>query len=222
MTNVFIMNLGYDIPVKLFSFHFILFASIILFTDIKRLINVFIKNEDAPKVKHFRPFKLGKGDKRVINGLKLFFIIGLIGLFSFFSLTRNVYKEKPTLYGIWEVALFKKNGDTIAPLATDHERWKYLIIDFNDRVTVKTMDATEHRFKFGIDSTSHQIKMHKKDIKLLDDFNFKYQKPNPYFLELEGKVEEDSLYILFSKKDLNDFRLNSRGFHWINEYPYNR
>ena len=222
MLNVFVMNLSYDIPVKLFSLHFIVFASIIFLTDIKRFIYIFIKNKTATKVNHYKPFHLDKGDKKIVNGIKAFFLIAFIGLFTFFSSRRSSQKEKPPLYGIWEVALFKKNNDTLLPLTTNHERWRYLIIDFRRRVTVKAMDDTNKRYEFSIDTITRQIRMHEKEVELLDGFNFKYKKPNPYFLQLDGKIEDDSLHILFSKKDLNDFRLNNRGFNWINEYPYNR
>jgi hypothetical protein len=41
-------------------------------------------------------------------------------------------------------------------------------------------------------------------------------------LYLEGQLAKDSVRIWFLSQDLNSFRLLSRGFHWINEFPNNR
>ncbi|MNT91584.1 hypothetical protein D3C72_2327080 [compost metagenome] len=41
-------------------------------------------------------------------------------------------------------------------------------------------------------------------------------------LILSGLKGKDSITVSFKKKDLKDFRLINRGFHWVNEHPYNR
>jgi len=223
MLNVLFMNLSYDIPVKIFSFHLILLASVIFFSDFNRFFKAFFKNETVQKVTVYKPFKIDKDVKKVFNGLKLLFIISLVGLFSFLGYSRvktnGESREKPYLYGIWEVSTFKKNNETLPPLITDTKRWRYLIIDFKGRAVVKTMDGVNHSYNFKPDSIVKKISIHKEKE---DTYNFIYKNPNALFLQLDGKIDEDSLHIILSKKDLNDFKLNSRGFNWINEYPYNR
>ncbi len=41
-------------------------------------------------------------------------------------------------------------------------------------------------------------------------------------LLLSGKLYNDSVMIEMKKYDLNNFRLISQGFRWVNEYPFNR
>lgn len=41
-------------------------------------------------------------------------------------------------------------------------------------------------------------------------------------LILSGLTEKDSISVSFKRKDLKDFKLINRGFHWVSEYPYNR
>ena len=43
-----------------------------------------------------------------------------------------------------------------------------------------------------------------------------------YELTIEGILNQDSLKIKLKKKSENQFILVSRGFHWVNEYPFNR
>jgi hypothetical protein len=52
--------------------------------------------------------------------------------------------------------------------------------------------------------------------------NFIYSIPGENDLLLIGKLNDDSVLIRMKKYDLNNFRLVSRGFHWVNEYPLNR
>ncbi|TWF34906.1 hypothetical protein FHW36_110105 [Chitinophaga polysaccharea] len=40
-------------------------------------------------------------------------------------------------------------------------------------------------------------------------------------LMLESKMNGDSLHIALKQQDLNAMPLISRGFHWVNEYPFN-
>jgi len=42
------------------------------------------------------------------------------------------------------------------------------------------------------------------------------------YLVLKGMWKKDSVYIKMRQLDPNNFRLLKRGFHWVNEFPYNR
>lgn len=225
MTNVFMMNLCYDIPVKLFSFHLLGLGFILLLTDFKRLYNVLFRNTTVKKTTFFSPYS---HDKEVVKTIKYLKIVLAIGLSGFFIQKNYSYSEKrkapnntSKLYGIWETQYFIKNNDTIPALITDTNRWHYLIIDLKNRTTIKTMDGDTNHYNIQIDSTSRNIDFHKlkSDSK---DFNFTYNLKNKDQLRLQGIINTDSLNIIFSYKDENDFLLPTRGFNWINETPFNR
>lgn len=48
MTNVFILNMSYDVPVKIFSLNLLLMSCFLLLPELRRLTNVFILNRPAP------------------------------------------------------------------------------------------------------------------------------------------------------------------------------
>ena len=52
--------------------------------------------------------------------------------------------------------------------------------------------------------------------------NLDYSFPNKDILVLTGKLDDDSVTIEMKKYDLNNFLLINRGFHWVNEYLFNR
>ena len=49
-----------------------------------------------------------------------------------------------------------------------------------------------------------------------------YRSPSPEELVLEGRYNGEPIVATLRKRPLPSFLLNERGFHWINEYPYNR
>ena len=171
----------------------------------------------------FSPDKLKFNPRNEVIGC--FQVQSLVSFISFNFYTteshRGNNRKKPLLYGIWEASYFIKNGDTLQPLTTDDFRWRYLIVDLKDEATVKTMDDLKHQYKFITDSTSQKIMIHKKYSET-EDYNFNYKNPNSEFLQLDGIIESDTLRIILFRKDHKKFNLNSRGFNWINERPYNR
>jgi hypothetical protein len=46
--------------------------------------------------------------------------------------------------------------------------------------------------------------------------------PDSDHVVVEGKINGDSLYARLRRVDTSKLLLNSRGFHWINENPFNR
>jgi len=223
MTHVAVMNFMFDIPVKLFSVHLILMALVILMTDSKRFIKVFVKNESIEKFSFYHPINEDSYHKFIFwiktGGLALAIITCIIMGYTIEESGRE--RTKPYLYGIWEASTFIKNGDTIPPLITDAKRWRYLIIDKKATSTVKTMDDKKHYFGFVVDSAVQKIKMYDNTRKT-DAYNFVYSYPNYSNLELNGVLKNDTLKVLFSRKDIDSFLLHSRGFHWINETPLNK
>ena len=49
-----------------------------------------------------------------------------------------------------------------------------------------------------------------------------YRQPQSELLEMEGKLDGKTIRAKLHKTDPRSFLLISRGFHWINEYPFNR
>jgi len=222
MIHVAVMNFMFDIPVKIFSVHLALFAFFIFSTDLKRFIHIFISNKPTESYEYYNPIK-DQTYHKVIFWVKLIFIIVLSSIFLVQGLGNDISKNnknKPYLYGIWEVSYFIKNNDTLQPIITDTERWRYLIIDQKKKAIIKTMDDVKHHYNFEVDSTKNKIMMHKEGSN--NSCYFEYFKPNSKSLELHSFVDNDSLKIILSKKDLKGIILHSREFYWINERPYNR
>jgi hypothetical protein len=224
MTNVAAMNFSYDIPVKIFSVNLVVLSVYLACFDLPRLINLFLLNRPADAAQLAMP-----GPKKWKMYLQYGIKTLVIAYMLYGSLwnavqTRHEYGDlapKPPLYGIYNVADFLKNRDTILPLTTDTARWKQIIITSKNYATVKTMTDSVRRMRLGID-TVLKVATFKdfRDTTLV--YSFQYQVPQTGKLMFTGKFGADSLIISTNRFDENNFRLVNRGYHWINEYPYNR
>ncbi|MBJ6367720.1 DoxX family protein [Snuella sedimenti] len=220
MTHVVIMNFTYDIPVKIFSIHLTLMALFIFSTDLKRFIKIFITNKPIRSYDYFNPIK-NKTYHKIILWTKCILIIAFFSIFFVQSYGNNRGKSntnKPPLYGVWEVTEYIKEGDTLQPLITDTERWRYLIIEQANHAIAKTMNDVNHSFKFKTDTINKKVMIYSPGTKS-ETYNFKYELLNNEILTLKGDLYLYNLEIKLRKKDL---LLDSRDFHWINEKPFNR
>lgn len=224
MSNVAMLNFSYDVPVKLYSVHLLLFAFFLLAKDARRLAEFFILNRPVLATDLTPPYS----DKRIDRGrvaIKILFI-GYV-LFTSTSqvvalqTTRGRRTLQPPLYGIYDARTFIRNGDTLAPVITDSTRWRKLLVDVNDRVSIKYMNDKLERIGFRPDTVAKTI-----TIFALADTSQKsvlyYAQPAKDELVLRGRLRNDSLHIQMKRLDPNNFLLIKRGYHWINERPFSR
>jgi hypothetical protein len=225
MVQVAMMNFTFDIPVKLFSIHLVLMAMVLFVSDSKRFFYAFVKDKKYSFQTSYHPIK-EKDYHYMVFWIKL---VGLIFVISFaiifgYNTEKKMGPNNPAnlseFYGIWETKHFIKNGDTLLPLLTNNDYWRYLILEQKGKSSVKTMENRLEPYYFEVDTLAKKVSMYSPN-KDKDSLNMDYQfRINS--LELKGVLDGDSLNVFLTLKDLNDFPLKSRGFRWINERPYNR
>ena len=223
MSNVLMMNLTYDIPVKLVSAHLVFMALILLFANGLNVFDFFFKNKKIEPVEFYSPFKQGTFSKIILFSKRLVaFVVLLIVVFQMlikFEATEQL-KEKSEFYGIWETQQFIKNKDILHPLTTDNYRWRYLIIDQKNKAAVKKMTDSIDRYQFQIYPDVNEI-IFKNETDSISH-HFSYSLIDSLSLELNGSLYGDSISIQLKRKPISDFRLINRGFHWVNETNYNK
>ena len=223
MFNVFMMNMSYDVPVKLFSFQLMIMGLYIAMIDYRRLLNVFFLNRVAEPAPDDHVFQ----DKR--RNVVLVLQILLVGymVISQINGSLNAQKQygtkrpKPALYGVYEVEQFTKNRDTLLPLTTDLVRWKRLLIDYVHFVSVIKMDDKVKRFNSEIDTVKQQFTWTVGQ-DTVNRYIMSYQLTGDSLLRIDGVLEGDTLGIDLKRYPLENFGLLNRGFNWVNEVPYNR
>ncbi len=224
MTQVFMLNMTYDVPVKLFSFHLILLSLFLLAPDIKRLLDLFFLNRPVRPSTQFPLFATPRAN-RIAVVVQIVFGIWLMGMNAYGSwILWHQYgggSPKSALYGIWNVEQLTVDGQPRPALMSDHDRWRRVIFDVPTRTAFQKMDESLARFGASIDTKDNTLKLTKND-----DPNWKasftYARPAPDRLVLDGEIDGHKERMELQLVDRGKLLLVSRGFHWVQEYPFNR
>jgi hypothetical protein len=244
MSNVFMINIGYGVPVKLWALHLLLFAGFLLLPDVRRLLDLFVLNrpvEPAPRSRLTRrPWA-----NRLIWGLQ--WVLGLYVLGSTMAsvrpFRRAVERMAVTnpLHGIWRVDEFVLDGEPQSPLLTDSVRWQRVVISSPQTLSIQDMDGrfsphavaldTASRTlwikRIRVDSTSSpwwsewqstQVGRPKLDAASpwRDAIALTYDRQEPGAMTWEGVLNGHRLRVALKKED-RTFMLVTRGVHWIKD-----
>ncbi|MFZ0638239.1 MAG: hypothetical protein WAN33_00110 [Candidatus Acidiferrales bacterium] len=228
MTQVFLLNMTYDVPVKLLSFNLILFSLFLIAADADRLANVFFLNRSAAP-EELRPLFHKAWANRTVLIAQIVFGLVVAGMTLYGSvqgISQYGWKSpKPALYGIWEAKQFAVDGQERAPLVTDLLRWRRVTFDSFGTIrafaTVYSMDDTAHPYGFVIDTAKKTVTLTKASDKNWKA-NFAYERTTPTELVLDGTMDNHKIHAQFEQVDVSKFLLLSRGFHWVQERGMNR
>lgn len=221
MSNVFMLNMSYDIPVKLYSGNLLLMSFFLLSPDLKRLARLFIFNRSVESVDYkplFRNSRLNVASKL----LAVTFIIFITVISLMESQDNKIYYEnlrkQTALYGIWIVDEFEVEGEIKPPLLTDETRWRRVIFQFPTSMAIQRMNEKSKIYDTLVNTVDKTIDIKGEDQK----GKFSYERPNAETLSFQGKLNDKETKIKFHRLDEKSFLINNRGFNWINENPYNR
>jgi uncharacterized membrane protein YphA (DoxX/SURF4 family) len=224
LTQVFVLNMCYDVPVKLLSFHLILLAAFLLAPELPRLARLFVLGR-APGPSTEPPLFARRRANRVALALQVVFGVLLVAGNAFS--VRSVWysfgggSPKSPFYGIWDVNEFSVDGQPRAPLLTDPDRWRRAIFVYPTRVSLQHMDDSFARFGSSINSTEKTLALTKDGDKNWKA-NLRFQRPSQDQLTLDGDMDGHKIRVALRHVDPAKFLLVSRGFHSVQEYPFSR
>jgi hypothetical protein len=223
--NIMAINYCFDVPVKLLSTFLVLMCLFLLIRETPRLINFFFKNKEA-QPSNLSPHQFKTKWKNITLCVIKYVLIVYIVLGDFISAVQASHQygdkaKKPPLYGIYNVVTFVRNKDTLPPLTTDTVRWSKLIISYEGGVQIKFMNDTMRYYASAIDTVKRKMVINAYG-DTLHKFHFTYTLLKPDMMLLKGNWKKDSVLMQLHQQDVNNFPLIKRGFHWVNEFPFNR
>lgn len=221
--EVWMLNMTYDVPVKLFSFHLILMSVFLLAPNIRRLVDFFLKGRPAQLAPEPALGRSPRAQRNWVVAQRVFaayvITVGLLGSITGWN-TYGGGGPKSPLYGIWSVERMSVDGVEQPPLTTDSTRWKHVIFQQLDgAATFQRMNDNFRGFQSKIDTVAHTLALTagpgKPDV-------LKYQRPDRNRLLLDGTMQSKRVHLELAWRDPDAFQLRSRGFHIISETPFNR
>ena len=224
MIQVFMLNMTYDVPVKLFSFHLILMSLFLLAPESQRLADFLVGNRTVGPSTQPPLFSTSRAN-RIALAAQITLGIWMLGVTAYGAWTDwhtfGGGRPKSPLYGIWTVDELSIDGQLRSPLLTDNDRWHRAVFDSPERMSFQRMDDSFARYGASINANEKTLELTKDSDKNWKA-HFTFQRAARDRLILDGNLDSHKIHLQLQLVDHTKFLLVSRGFHWIQEYPFNR
>jgi hypothetical protein len=229
--NVVMINLAYDVPVKLFASHLLFGCLFLLALDSKRLLRFLVLNQPTPATAAYEPAFSKTWQRWGAIAVKVFLVYTI--LYIPFMSTRQRYAaaaapqpQGPLPSGVYDVRQYVVNHDTIPVSSTDTLRWRDLIIDNAGAGSINTSDQVfwqrYHRgyFRYRTNAAQHTAAVWKTSAIPRDStflFAMRYERPDSNTIRLHTVIRGDSVHVELVRVSRH-FQLTERQFHWVSEY----
>lgn len=217
MTNVVMLNFCYDVPVKLYSTQLLIMAGVIALPRARALIAAVLgraTSEAPPRVRMARRWERA-------------WLIGKLGMIA--SIAWSVYSSfagRPNrndhvheLYGTWIVDTFIADGIEHPPLTTDPDRWRACTANPRS-LGIALMTGEREGGGLKVDAERRTITLEPSGKTGAKTETWTYTRPSPDHLVIDGVHGGKYLHVALHLAPASP--LLTRGFHWINEVPFNR
>jgi hypothetical protein len=232
MANVVMLNVCYDVCVKLGSLHILLLALVLLAPDARRLVDFFVCNRVV------RPADLGPylGHKylhRAVVGIKFLLISSLLIYLAWDTYTsyhrqRSARDRDPTPPDGWyRVLSLSANARRLPVLRPEECRWRTVSLQ-GEYVILGSVDGSAARFKAQGDLLSDPTSLVRVNARNVPIPGAAPIGPLSLTINddrkatLRGVIHGREIVAELERRNRNDFPLTSRGFRWIIEEPYFR
>ncbi|MFI5498937.1 DoxX family protein [Nocardia asteroides] len=226
MAQVFLLNLTFDVPVKMLSGHLLLMSLVLLAPQARRLANVLVLERDSGPMTQPALFDSPRRNRwasvaQVAVGLWVAASCVYLGSQSWTEYGGGV--PKPELYGIWEVTEFTADATPVPALATDPLRWQRLIVDAGS-AGYQRMDDTIVRVAADFDTEAHTMTLTAAPTAPGEGpaavTTFVVDRPAEDRLALRGELDGRPVTLTLARLDLDSFPLRGTGFRWVQNNPY--
>ena len=229
--NVVMINLSYDVPVKLYSSHLLLAALFLLAMDAPRLMNFLVLNRPTAATHLYdQPFTTpwqiwGSRAVKVFFALQLVYLPFVRG-YERFQTAQAAPKPGAFRTGVYDVTRFVVNGVLHPATPADTLRWQDVIFDSNGAGSIHTRDTLFQQryrrayFRYRPDTAAHTAAVWKTSTIPGDStflFTMRYEVPDTSTVRLWTIIRGDTVSVELVRT-ARHFQLAERQFHWLSEY----
>jgi len=228
LLNVVLLNFCYDVPVKINSSHYLAICVYLVLPSLGRLANVVVLNRATQPVVDRGPLP-----RRWMRIVRVILRVGVtaVVLWSGISLRASRVDDATTWYGgHWSVSSFARDGHDAPAVLTDKTRWRRLRFQLlPDKIWVRWRFMDEglgDLYSVVIDENGRTMTLtpapDSKPEHPTGRVVLHYTRVDDKHLRLEGRVGTENLAVEVERYQVDKALLMNRGFHWINETPFNR
>ncbi len=221
MANVVLYNFFFDVPVKLFSFHTELICLVLLLPDVGPLWDLFVRGRPAQLRGAWVPPLAGRRGRIALAAVEwTFFGLYLAGLTVLMTLgwRQHLRAQAPApILGAWSL---QSSSGGPAPLSAEGQPLVALYIDDRQQGFWRAADGALWRCNFGYNAGKHELRLGGVGTGL---GLFGYSMPDQDHLVLVREAKKRPLTLRLQRLPASPPHfLVTRGFHWINEWGYER
>ena len=153
----------------------------------------------------------------------LVIILPLYNAYDQYQSAKNTSDQKPFRSGIYDVADFVLNNETIPAVAGDSTRWTNMILHPGTGGSMISSDTLFRKaygrsyFGYFIDTARQQVTFRWGGKNSDSLFTMRYSIPDTSTITLRGPVKGDTLFVRL-KRTNKQYRLAEKQFHWLSEY----
>jgi uncharacterized membrane protein YphA (DoxX/SURF4 family) len=226
MTMVFMLNMCYDVPVKIMSFHYLLMGIILVAPDLRRLADLFLFNRPVQPAVTTPLFERKRLDRAV---QVLFFLFGLYGIGASLVEARERYERqnppKPPLAGVWNVEEITIDGQKVSRLV-DPDLWRSVTFEKPGAMSVESLrgSRTGYAVKLDLAAKKMALKKYQRDAENKPvltaagiplkvpgwQAELSFHEPKAGVLVLDGDLDGHRLHA-----ELHKMALIGRRFRWV-------
>lgn len=219
--NVMAVNYFYDVPVKIISTALVILSIFLLAPNIIPLFKLFFQGAAINLKTVGEPYIRKKWLLYAKQSLK-YIVITLVLVTKTTQLlqSRTVYGDgtpKSPLEGTYIVETIKLRKDTLSLDSSETQKWKKLYIGSVKSAKIMLMNDSIKYLDMDADITNKKLNISYRNDSSKTKNQLRYSLTKENEMILEGVLYGDTIHVKLKKKE---FKLTSRGFHWINEYPY--
>ena len=226
LTQVLVLNIAYEVPLKIFTLHLLGLALLLVAPDAVRLARVLFSDRGVGPVTRPAAWLTARGAHVALVAQLL------VGLWLAGS---QVHREwtlwnaigvpgpKPPLYGIWDVTEFSMDGQVRPPLTTDTQRWRRLIVDTTHSYQLQPVSS--QRMDGSIVDHDAVFDPPNRTLTLADatdpawSAQLVFDQTTPDALKLDGTLDGHTVQITLTKVDVGAFAVTGGGVRWVQDAP---
>lgn len=218
MLNIFMLNVFYDVPVKLLSVHMVLMSLFLLYPVIKEVIGFFFSRGEV--VRGRMPFFDYKKASNFMLIIKVGLLVVTMIRMVHGNYTTYLSRIHPNIFiGKYNVTEQKYIKDTIElDSIPDYKKWKSVSSHSSRYLSVEHSDTENTWYEIEVDEATHYIGLKRRGSRYQ---KLSYTTDETGVIILNGNFYGDSISVKLKKSD-KSYLLRSRKFHWMQEYPFNK
>lgn len=225
--NVAVLNMSYDIPVKIFSMQMVLCCFFLLANEMDRILCFFVYNRpaEACSLYHYRFTTRAMKITRCV--LKVIFIVVSVGLviYEVYGWRKEYMSDTKDMVfraALYDVVYYSVTNDSGAVSQPDSMLWKNVAFDARDYGTIATADTTFRKnygraaFVYKTDTLEKTFKLFVRRSDTIPLAHFHYMFDPDGSIHFNGRRSADSVRFTL-RLSPHHYPLADRQFHWLSE-----